>query len=196
MFPRLVIVATALALTACSGGSSTGSTAPPAPTPTQAPTTSAPAASVPALPFVADTKPDTGQTSGGPLGLTTFRVASQAGYDRVVFEFTGKVAGRPGWTVQYVEHPTSDGSGDPVAVKGSAFLEVILTGVGYPTDTGVPEPSTKRVTPTGASALKEIVLNGVFEGRYTAFIGTSSRMPFRVTRLSNPERVVVDVRHS
>lgn len=195
MSSRLGIVAVALALAACSAGSSTTSNA--SPEPSQAPTTAAPPApTTPPVVFVADTKRDIGKTSGGPLGLKAFRTAPQTGYDRVVFELAGKVAGKPGWTVQYVDHPTSDGSGDPVPVNGSAFLEVILTGVGYPADTGVPEPTSRRVTPTGTPTLKEVVLNGVFEGRYTAFVGTSGKLPFRVTRLSSPERVVVDVRRS
>jgi hypothetical protein len=35
----------------------------------------------------------------------------------------------------------------------------------------------------------------VFEGVYEAFIGTSRKAPFRVFRLADPARVVVDVRH-
>jgi hypothetical protein len=44
--------------------------------------------------------------------------------------------------------------------------------------------------------VKQVVLNTVYEGRYTAFIGLSATKPFRVFRLANPARVVVDVRHS
>jgi hypothetical protein len=39
-----------------------------------------------------------------------------------------------------------------------------------------------------------VALGAVFEGQYEAFVGTSARAPFRVFRLGEPERVVVDVR--
>ena len=38
------------------------------------------------------------------------------------------------------------------------------------------------------------MLGAVFEGTYEAFVGASARTPFRVFRLGDPERVVVDVR--
>jgi hypothetical protein len=42
----------------------------------------------------------------------------------------------------------------------------------------------------------EVVLDTAYEGQYTAFIGVSSTLPFRVFRLSNPARVVIDIRYS
>ena len=42
--------------------------------------------------------------------------------------------------------------------------------------------------------MRDVRLGAVFEGQYEAFIGTSGEQPFRVFRLSDPERVVVDVR--
>jgi len=140
--------------------------------------------------------PDTEQPTGGPLGVKVARVALQSGYDRVVIELGGKVAGQPGWRVSYVTKPTSDGSGAPVAVKGAFYLHVAITGVGYPADTGVPEPTTRRISPTDTKVVREVVLDGVFEGVYTAYVGLSAKKPFRVFRLSNPARVVIDVRHT
>jgi hypothetical protein len=194
-------------LTACSdGGSSAGpgpsgspspSAASPATTPSAPAATASPsAAPVSAPPFRANTLVDTETGAGGPLGLRVVRAAAQPGYDRVVFELGGTVAGRPGWRVEYVTRPASDGSGDPVAVRGSAYLQVVLTGVGYPDDTGVPEPQPKRQRPVGTTVAREVVLDGVFEGQYTAFVGLSAKRPFRVFRLSGPERVVIDVRHA
>ena len=144
-----------------------------------------------AAPFTADTEPDTATASGGLLGMRVARAAAQPGYDRVVLELQG--SGLPGWRVSYVDRPVADGSGDPVAVRGSAFLEVVVTGVGYPMDTGVPEPAPRRFRP-GTPNVQEVVLTGVFEGQYTAFVGVGSRQPFRVFRLSSPPRVVLDVR--
>ncbi len=188
------------ALSACGGGSG-----PPAATssPSSSVATSAPPATSPATPsvspspcvpaFVANTLPDTGSPVGPPLGLQVANSAVQVGYDRVTFTLGG--SGKPGWEVEYVAAPTSDGSGDPVAVAGGFTLQVLITDVGTPGDTGVPDPAVKRFTPSGTAVVREVVLDTVFEGRYTAFIGASSMKPFRVFRLAAPPRLVVDVRH-
>jgi hypothetical protein len=144
-------------------------------------------------PFPADTAPDTETADGPLLGLRSAAAAGHPGYDRVVLTLGG--TGRPGWRVEYVDQPTSDGSGSPVAVAGSAYLQVLVPGVGNPGDTGVPEPAARRLTPAGGQVVQEVVLDGVFEGQYTAYIGVSDRLPFRVSRLDGPARVVVDVRH-
>jgi hypothetical protein len=117
-------------------------------------------------------------------------------YDRVVFTLGGTAVAQPGWRVEYVATPTSDGSGNPVAVTGSHFLRVIITNVGVPPDTGVADPSPKQISPTSTQVVRQVVLDTAFEGQYTSFIGLSASRPFRVFRLSSPARVVVDVRHS
>jgi hypothetical protein len=194
------VLVLALGLSSACGSDSTPSSGPAPSSPATSTTAPAPSATGGAVPtatgpaFPADTKEDTSPESGEPRGLKVARAASQQGYDRVVFELGGKGAGQAGWRVTYVDSPSSDGSGDPVAVKGSAFLQVILTGVGYPADTGVPEPTTRRLGAAGN--VREVVLDGVFEGQYTAFVGASSKLPFRVFRLSSPERIVVDLRSS
>ena len=145
-------------------------------------------------PFPADTAVDEQEPSGGPLTVTQVRVAHHDGYDRVVFELAGQVAGEPGWRVEYVEDPRQQGSGAPVDVEGDAALGVTITGVGYPFDTGQEEVSEAPALPSDLAVVTDLELGGVFEGHYEAFIGTSGRAPFRVFRLSDPARVVVDVR--
>lgn len=117
-------------------------------------------------------------------------------YDRVVFTLAGTAVAQPGWRVEYVATPTSDGSGNPVAVAGAAFLRVIITDVGIPPDTGVPDPNPKQISPTSTQVVRQVVLDTAFEGQYTSFIGLSGTRPFRVFRLSSPARVVVDIRHN
>ena len=164
-----------------------GAAAPSAPSPT-APEQQAP-------PFQADTSPDVEEPTGGPLTVTAVRVARQDGFDRVVFELDGEQAGQPGWRVQYDDDPRRDGSGDPVEVAGEATLVVYVDGAGYPYDTGKEEARTARV-PADAEVVREVQLGSVFEGTYEAFIGTARKAPFRVFRLADPARVVVDVRHA
>lgn len=116
-------------------------------------------------------------------------------YDRVVFVLGGPAGPQPGWRVEYVTNPTSDGSGNPVAVTGTSFLRVVINNVGMPQDTGVPDAHPKQVSPTSTVVVKQVKLDTVFEGQFTAFIGLTGTRPFRVFRLSGPARVVVDVLH-
>jgi hypothetical protein len=165
-----------------------------APTPTAAPTPGP----TTALPFKANTLPDDGgEGSGNALGLVGVRSARQPGFDRVTFVFGG--TGRPGWRVEYVTTPRSDGSGDVVTVKGTAFLQVVLRGVGLPDDTGLAPFGgvSTRLAGSGTKQVLEIAPGSVFEGQQLAFIGMSgAKRPFRVFSLTGPPRVVVDVRDS
>ncbi len=139
---------------------------------------------------------DGGHGSGNGLGLTGVRAARHPGFDRVVFDLGG--TGTPGWRVDYRARPVYEGSGDPVPLDGTVFLQVILRGVGLPYDTGLPPfgDQTTRVPATGTRGISEIAPGGVFEGEQGAFIGlTGVRRPFRVFALTHPTRVVVDVRH-
>lgn len=166
--------------------------------PTTAPTPTATAtatdadeapADFPAEPALSEQQP-----SGGPLTVTAVRVAHQEGYDRVVFELAGQAAGQAGWRVEYVDEARAQGSGDPVPVDGKAVLSVLITGTGYPMDTGQQEVADDPALPGELEVVEDVVLGAVFEGQYEAFIGTSGEQPFRVFRLGDPERVVVDVR--
>lgn len=159
----------------------------PAPSPAAVPSSVAPA-------FPANTAKDTEEPTGAPLTVTAVRVARQDGFDRVVLELAGKDPGEPGWRVEYVDNPSRDGSGDPVEVEGEATLVVYVDGAGYPYDTGQEEARSATV-PDNAEVVREVELGSVFEGVYEAFIGTSRKAPFRVFRLADPARVVVDVRH-
>lgn len=155
------------------------------PTPSPAPAAEAPAG---------DRDLKTGEPSGGPLTVTEVRVARQDGFDRVVFELDGDAAGEPGWRVQYVDDPRRDGSGDPVEVDGEAVLVVLISGTGYPFDTGREEAASATV-PGDAEVVSDVVLGSVFEGTYEAFVGLDGERPFTVTRLADPARIVVDVQH-
>ena len=145
-----------------------------------------------AQPFPADANPDTGQASAGAFGnITAIRLGHHDGFDRVVFEFHG--TGTPGWTVKYVPQALGQGSGLPISIPGSAVLEVGITGVGIPPDTGVQEVATGPVSVHDTEVVTEAYFNGTFEGVSQAFIGTTSKQPFRVYLLTGPARIVVEV---
>ena len=212
-----VCVGVLLALTACSGANGGYDATPdesPSPTATPAPSpspsgdaTDSPAGatgstgsteedgSTAAPAFPANTDPDVAEPSAGAaLTVTDLRVGRHDGFDRVVYELGG--TGTPGWRVEYVPEAIDDGSGNVFEIAGDGTLQVMISGSGYPTDTGVPEysgPNPLRVAET--DEVEEVALRGVFEGYTQSFIGTDdSDNPFRVYALTNPTRVVVEVR--
>lgn len=140
---------------------------------------------------------DGGAGAGNGLTVTGVRTARHPGYDRIVFDLDG--TGTPGWYATYTDHPRQDGSGEPIRVAGTAFLQLTLHGVGMPFDTGVTPvgDDSTRVPGTGTQGVAEIAPGGVFEGDQLAVIGlTGAERPYRVFTLTDPVRVVVDVRGS
>ncbi|WP_372593770.1 hypothetical protein [Actinotalea sp.] len=219
-----MIVTSVLVLVACTqgAGSPESTSSPPEPsgstsTPTASPTTAesptagpSPTATATSEPgstdgdggtgtpaFPADTSPDTGEMTGDPSAeeigtLADLRVGAHDGYDRVVFELTGPST--PGWDVRYVPEAIGDPSGLPVAVPGDAILEVTLFSVMYPEGVGSYQgPSIIRAA--GTTAVTEVNWTSLFEGYLQAFIGVSGgEHPFRAFALTDPARIVVDVR--
>ena len=49
-------------------------------------------------------------------------------FDRLVFELSGP---SQGYRVEYVSQVTQDGSGEPVPLRGGAFLQVVLASPAY-----------------------------------------------------------------
>lgn len=144
-------------------------------------------------PFPADTRPDTQQASAGAFGnVTAIRIGHHDGYDSVVLEYGGR--GTPGWDVRYVDHPAAQGSGAAIDLAGSATLQMTISGVGYPTDTGVQEYSgPRRFSVPETDIVTEVYFDGTFEGTTVVLVGTGSATPFRVYQLENPVRVVLEV---
>ena len=130
---------------------------------------------------------------GNGLSVVDVRTGSHDGYDRVVFELDGE--GTVGWRVAYDAAPATQGEGAPVELAGEATLAVLLENVGYPFDTGVEEYSGSKTPAPALDQVQELRLGGVFEGYYDAFVGVREQAPFRVFRLDDPQRVVVDVQH-
>ena len=146
-----------------------------------------------APPFPANTDPDTAApSSDASVTVRDIRLGRQDGFDRVVLEVGG--TGTPGWDVRYVDAASSQGSGEPVDVAGNAVLQVSLTGVGYPYDTGVTEyPPRHPLSAAGTQDVTQVVYDATFEGTAVTFVGTNQRAPFRVYLMKNPTRVVLEV---
>lgn len=140
----------------------------------------------------ATTEPSTEQATGEPVTVTGLEVGGHTGFDRLVFEIGGE--GQAGWDIAYESEPRAQGSGEPVEVAGDATLRVTLTGVALPPDAPEePRDGPQRVQPEGTSAVREVLDGTVFEGRHSFFVGLDEQRPYSVERLTDPQRVVIDV---
>jgi hypothetical protein len=142
----------------------------------------------------ASTADRSAEPTGSLLTVTDVRVGTHDGFDRITFEIAGD--GEPGWRVGYEDEPVGDASGLPVEVAGSTALRVVLVGMALPGDEA--EGATTFLDdvagPQGGIAL-EVVNDSIFEGHHTFFVGLDERVPFRLARLPDPTRVVIDLVH-
>jgi len=176
----LVALAVLLLLAACGGGSSTATKPSPSPTPEATPAV----ASVPAG-FTCSSA----VTGGGSAqaAVADVRVGSQQGFDRLVIQLTGPV---PSFEIR--TQPTSgfvlDARGDSVTLQGSAGVLVRVHNAS-------PSGSYKGVTDyrPGGPVLAEARQIGDFEGVFSWGLGTSGPACVRVSILSGPDRLVVDL---
>jgi hypothetical protein len=127
--------------------------------------------------------------AGSPK-LVDLRAGRHATFDRVVFQIDGPL---PWYSVRYVPVVRMDGSGDPVTLRGSAFLEVVLRAA--TDDDGRSVLKTTRLRPD-FPALREVTAPPVsFEGQTVAGVSVSQRVGFRVLELTGPNRIVLDLAH-
>jgi hypothetical protein len=117
------------------------------------------------------------------------RVARHDAFDRVVFEFADGV---PSFSVRYVSAPVYEGTNAPVEISGTVAIEVTFHFYyGENTDIYQGYPKGKLDLPV----LREIKDTDGFEGVMTFVLGLQGRHEFRVSTLSKPARLVVDIKH-
>lgn len=133
------------------------------------------------------TEPVQDTSSPGGSSIADVRVGGNEGFDRFVVEFEGAVGA---YFVSYVEQVTEDGSGDPVPVEGSAFVQVSLNGV--PNEPLAPQETIEA----DLTGLIQVVGAGAgFEATVSYGLGTAQAAGFRVFTLTEPSRLVVDIAH-
>ena len=116
------------------------------------------------------------------------------GYDRVVFEFTGDSL--PGYRVEYATKPVQRcGSGDPVTVAGTGHLIVRFEPAQAHDEHASLVPAERHRTP-GLPAVRELTLICDFEGQVAWVLGLAAPSEYRVSELTGPARLVLDVRHA
>ncbi|KQY39231.1 hypothetical protein ASD42_13345 [Nocardia sp. Root136] len=116
-------------------------------------------------------------------------------FDRLVIDLSGPTAG---YRVGYVGTVTQDGSGAAVPLRGGAFLQIAVMAPAYDNagnSTYNPPSRTELVGVNGYPTFRQAAFAGSFEGQSTFGLGVRARLPFRVSTLDGPARVVVDVAH-
>ena len=126
------------------------------------------------------------------LVVTSVRVGKHEGFDRVVFDFTGK--GSPGWFIDYTDSPAQQGSGNPISYQGATALDVSIDGTAYPFQLEMEDPNIGTV-PGAGGVVTQVLSGGTFEARSQFVIGLDGRHPYSVQVLNEPTRLVIDVLH-
>jgi hypothetical protein len=143
----------------------------------------------PARPFrtapLAKAHPD----GAGPE-LVGVRAGRHRGYDRVLFTFRGAL---PGWRVGYVPAVRTVGSDRPLRLRGLTYLAVAFAPARGHDASGRATFPARTLSPDYPT-LRQVRLAGDFEGRVAFGLGLDGRTGFRVTELTGPPRVAVDLR--
>lgn len=185
MTNSLRLAAAAIAMTAVL--SACGDSEPSAPTTTtSAPTPTATEPTGFGTEEVSEESEDFGQ-------LVDARVGDHSGFDRVVLEFADAV---PGYSVKYVELPVfEDGSGEPIDLPDSeAAVQIVLTPAsGFDMEAGEETyTGPQTVTNDKTVEIAALVSSGDFESVLSWAVGLRNEVPFKVTTLDDPARLVID----
>ena len=161
-------------------------------------------ASSSATPQTAVTLSPAGQQAGGQTAaaracqqpgtyLTAVRTGKHAGYDRVVFQFSG---GLPAVTAERVKAVYADPKGTTIPLPGRSYLHVVFRGASG----NCPQPAHR--TWTGPSVLTPhypqllaVKAAGDFEGYLSFGLGLAAQGAYHVSTPTGPDRVVIDVSH-
>lgn len=145
------------------------------------------------LPGFADRPQEQEAAGAAQLMVDGVRLGLQDGFDRVVLDLSG--VGEVGWRVDYVDDPVLDGSGIPVDLAGDHVLQVSAVGMAYPEPGDTTYDGLLLVDGGDLTGVTEVLRGVPFEGQVDVYVGTTDRTPFRVFRLGDPERLVIDVQH-
>ena len=140
---------------------------------------------------------------GDGSAVDNVRAGRHSCYDRLVVDVLGS---RPGFRVQYVDairqYSVVPGErGDPVALAGGAFLEIIVptnSGLVDGTSAYAPADRDQLVDVSNFRTLRQVVETGWYEHQRQFGVGVRGRLPFRTFTLSGPgdhSRLVIDVAH-
>ena len=135
--------------------------------------------------------------SPGPP-LFNIRAGRHECFDRLVIDVHGSVQG---FRVKYVRVITGLATGDPLDVRGGAFLSVIAGATDHDENGQLTYPRAGKaelVNVAGFDTFRQVRWAESQEGLTQVGLGVRARLPFRVFVLAGPgdgSRLVIDVAH-
>jgi hypothetical protein len=145
--------------------------------------------------------PDGGDTTpvvdGFPARMSSLvgsdiRTGGHDCFERVVLELEG-TGELPGYWVRYEADPILESpSGEPVDIAGEATM-VLSVGVWMTDIEGNGYDGPTEIVPTNVTNILELNLIENFEGQHAWAIGLDQQREFRVTTLTEPTRIVIDI---
>ena len=136
------------------------------------------------------TAPKASGGSGGQAEVFGVATGCHPTFDRFVVRAR---FGTPRYDVRYVTRIIADGSGQPVPLRGTKRIRVVIRNARGHTEGGTNLLPAVR-TPLCPN-LRQVKTAGDFEGVVTFGLGLRRKTGFRVFRLTAPTRIVIDVRH-
>jgi hypothetical protein len=129
--------------------------------------------------------------------LVNVRAGGHDCYDRLVLDIRGPA---DGYRVEYVSDVYTEGTGEVVALRGGAKLQIVVYAPAYDENGTTYQPANRNelVNVTGFTTFRQIAWAGSFEGQSTIGLGVRARLPFQVFTLAGPgtgSRLVIDVAH-
>jgi len=125
--------------------------------------------------------------------VTHARVATHPHFDRIVFTFAGEKL--PGYRIEYATQPIEEcGSGEIVRGLSLTYMLVRLSPSQAHREDG--KITVERTARFAHQSLKQFRVTCDYEGDVEIVLGVAERVPYRVTELTKPLRLVIDVKHS
>ena len=125
--------------------------------------------------------------------LTALRTGTHPDHERIVVEIGPEASGRPGYQVEYVDRPLVEcGSGRQIFPVADAWLELRLEPAAAHTEEGRPTLGAREL-PLDGALLRRVYRTCDFEGIVVLVMALSEPNPYRVFKLADPWRIVVDV---
>jgi len=121
--------------------------------------------------------------------VVDLRYARHANFDRVVIDIRGLL---PSYRTFYARSFVYDGSGARVPIRGG--LGIVMHPAYAHNDAGSVYRGPRLVRP-GFPQLKAIAFTGDYEGYVSFAFGLADHAAYRILRLHDPQRIVIDFRH-
>ena len=143
--------------------------------------------------FVGTTQPiENIAESQGSSVLIAVRTGTHPRYDRNVFEFDSSI---PSYRVEYIARPYHQcGSGEEVTMQGAEILQVRFSVAQAHGEAG--HATVGKVSVPPSSKMEEVRLVCDFEGEVTFLVGMKDKIPYKVSEMQNPARLVLDIQRN